>query len=126
MKHFVVTIGREFGSRGLLIGKKLGELLGVKCYDKEIAQMAGDELNMYRSDLSSLDEVFSNQTFRFLRFTGGAELERFDKLQETQARIIKEIAERESSFSSEDARYVGGPDGLRPGFRLRPFAGNNG
>ena len=31
----IITIGREFGSYGHVIGKKLAEKLGIKYYDKE-------------------------------------------------------------------------------------------
>jgi small subunit ribosomal protein S10 len=32
----LITIGRQFGSGGAEIANKLGEKLGIKCYDKEI------------------------------------------------------------------------------------------
>ena len=37
----IVTVGREFGSYGHIIGKKLAEKLGIKYYDKDsLAQEA--------------------------------------------------------------------------------------
>ena len=36
MSNLVITIGRQCGSRGKTIGKKVAEALGVKCYDKEL------------------------------------------------------------------------------------------
>lgn len=36
MKHFVITISREYGSGGRLIGQALAERLGIDFYDKEI------------------------------------------------------------------------------------------
>ena len=36
----VITIGREFGSGGHEIGMKLADKLGIKCYDKELLQLA--------------------------------------------------------------------------------------
>ena len=39
----VITIGREFGSGGHEIGMKLAEKLGIKCYDKELLQLAEKE-----------------------------------------------------------------------------------
>lgn len=35
--NLVITIGRECGSAGRLIGKMLAERLGVKFYDKELS-----------------------------------------------------------------------------------------
>mgnify|MGYP000479550655 CR=1 FL=1 len=39
----VITIGREFGSGGHEIGMKLAEKLGIKCYDKELLELAAKE-----------------------------------------------------------------------------------
>lgn len=47
----VITIGREFGSGGHEIGMKLAERLGIKCYDKELLELAAKE--------SGLCEVYS-------------------------------------------------------------------
>ncbi len=35
-KRIVVTIGRQFGSGGRIVGKKLAEQLGIPYYDKEL------------------------------------------------------------------------------------------
>ena len=32
--NLVITIGRQCGSGGKMIGQKIAEKLGVKCYDK--------------------------------------------------------------------------------------------
>ena len=40
MGNLVITIGRECGSAGRLIGQKLAADLGVKCYDKELLTLA--------------------------------------------------------------------------------------
>lgn len=34
--NLVITIGRQCGSGGKMIGQKIAEKLGVKCYDKEL------------------------------------------------------------------------------------------
>lgn len=38
--NLVITIGRQCGSAGRMIGMKLAEELGVKCYDKELLTLA--------------------------------------------------------------------------------------
>ena len=40
MGNHIYTIGREFGSLGKLVGERLAERLGIKCYDKELLQQA--------------------------------------------------------------------------------------
>lgn len=56
MENFVITIGREFGSGGLDIGRKLAEKLGVKCYDKELLQIASKESGLCEEIFHSHDE----------------------------------------------------------------------
>lgn len=59
-KHFVITIGREFGSGGRQIGMALAEKLGVKCYDKELLAIAAKESGLSEEILNSLDERPTN------------------------------------------------------------------
>ena len=46
--HLIITIGRECGSGGRNIGKKLAEEMGVKCYDKELLTRAAKESGLCR------------------------------------------------------------------------------
>lgn len=41
--HTIITIGREYGSGGRVIGRKVAEKLGVPFYDKEILTRAAEE-----------------------------------------------------------------------------------
>ena len=43
MTNTIITIGREFGSGGCEIGHKLAEKLGIKCYDKDMLDLAAKE-----------------------------------------------------------------------------------
>ena len=60
MKHQVYTIGREFGSMGLVIGQKLAERLGIKYYDKELLQRAAKESGFCEEIFENHDERPSN------------------------------------------------------------------
>ena len=42
-RGFVITIDRQYGSGGRIIGKKLSEELGIPFYDQEILKMASEE-----------------------------------------------------------------------------------
>ena len=53
MGYKVYTIGREFGSMGQVIGERLAERLGIKCYDKELLQQAAKESGF-------CEEIFEN------------------------------------------------------------------
>lgn len=41
--HTIITIGREYGSGGRVIGRKVAEKLGISFYDKEILTRAAEE-----------------------------------------------------------------------------------
>lgn len=55
-KHFVVTIGREFGSGGKEVGEKLASKLGVKCYDKELLAIAAKDSGLCHEIFEMHDE----------------------------------------------------------------------
>ena len=42
-KKLIITIGRQYGSGGAEVGKKLGKKLGIDVYDKEILRMTSNE-----------------------------------------------------------------------------------
>ena len=44
--NLVITIGRECGSGGRLIGNRLAEKLNIKCYDKELLTLAAKKTRM--------------------------------------------------------------------------------
>jgi len=60
MAHQVYTIGREFGSMGLLVGQKLAERLGIKYYDKELLQQAAKDSGFCEEIFENHDEKASN------------------------------------------------------------------
>ena len=42
----IITIGRQLGSGGRTIGKKLAERLGIAYYDRELINLASKELSL--------------------------------------------------------------------------------
>lgn len=56
MSNFVITIGREFGAGGLDIGRMLSEKLGIRCYDKELLQLAAKESGFCEEIMQNHDE----------------------------------------------------------------------
>ena len=43
MSNYVISISREFGSGGRLIGKRLAAQLGIPCYDRTIIQKTSEK-----------------------------------------------------------------------------------
>ena len=56
MKNRVITISREFGSGGRLIGQKLAEKLGVPLYDKTILDRIAEENGFSREMMEEAEK----------------------------------------------------------------------
>ena len=55
-KKLIITIGRQYGSGGNEIGRKLAEELGIDFYDKNILRMNSDESGIKESYFHLADE----------------------------------------------------------------------
>lgn len=56
----IITIGREYGSGGKEIGMKLAEAYGIKCYDRELLQLAAKESGLCEEIFDNYDEKPTN------------------------------------------------------------------
>lgn len=55
-RHTVITIGRQFGSGGRDIGKKIADILGIPYYDKELLCLAARDAGVAESFVEQNDE----------------------------------------------------------------------
>ena len=55
--NLIITIGRQFGSGGREIGKRLADLFGIAYYDKELIKLASEE---YGATEAYRTNTFSN------------------------------------------------------------------
>ena len=102
MKSTVITIARQFGSRGREIGQKLAEELGYKYYDRDLISLAAEKSGMSRDILDAADEKAATSILYTLAlgssvYAHGVEninVPLNDKLYIVQSNIIKEIYER--------------------------------
>lgn len=60
MKNRIITISREFGSGGRLIGKRLAEKLGVTFYDKQLLDRIAEESGFSREMIESAQKKAKN------------------------------------------------------------------
>ncbi|MCR5215817.1 MAG: cytidylate kinase-like family protein [Lachnospiraceae bacterium] len=58
--NLIITIGREYGSGGHEIGEQLAKQLGVKCYDKELLELAAKDSGLCSEILEHHDERPTN------------------------------------------------------------------
>ena len=104
MSKFTVTITREFGSGGRTIGRMLAERLGVEYYDKDLIKLASEESGINEDLFSRADE--NKRVPLFKRYKGSfgeklispesGEFTSDDNLFNFQAKIIKQLADRET------------------------------
>lgn len=102
MSNMIISIGRQFGSGGKDIGKKLADVLGIKCFDKEIIKMASKESGIREEMFENADEkpinsfLYSIVTHGFPTYSSQINLNNMltnDKIFNFQAETIKKIAE---------------------------------
>ena len=59
-KDMIITIGRQFGSGGHEIGRRLAKELGYEIYDKELLKMQAKESGIAEKVLETYDEAPTN------------------------------------------------------------------
>ncbi len=102
---FIITIGRQFGSGGREIGKKIADTLGIDFYDKELISLASKESGFCENIFEKADEAPSNSFLYSLvvgsnpmgsLFFRNDDLLTNDKLFSIQSKVIKNIAKEKS------------------------------
>lgn len=58
--RIILTIGREFGSGGRDIGKRLADMFGISYYDKELITLAAQESGLCKEIFEKADEKASD------------------------------------------------------------------
>lgn len=104
-KKLIITIGRQYGSGGREVGKKLAKELNVDFYDKNILRMDSDEsgikesyfhLNDERAGNKLLYRIISSLTPEKTAPSYGSDLVSADNLFRFQSAVIKKLAAEES------------------------------
>lgn len=103
---FVITINREAGSGGREIAIKLGELLGVKVYAKEILASIREKYNLTEEEVERIKATKPGWWADFCRFykqfgsTAAIAYESFEvdskQLYQEEEKILKDLAAQES------------------------------
>ena len=95
MKHVVITIGREYGSGGRLIAKKLSEELGITFYDKELIAAVAKKTGFSENFIRDTEHQRPTNSFLFDLYTAVQTPSVPDQVFIAQAKVIKEAAARE-------------------------------
>lgn len=101
----IITIGRQFGSGGHVVGERLAEKLGIPFYDKELIAMAARESGYSEKLFEEADEKPTNSFLYSLAMgsyimgsglSGNIDMPINDKLFVIQSNIIQKIADEGS------------------------------
>lgn len=105
MENFIITIARGYGSGGRTIGMKLAQELGISYYDRELLRLASHESGINEALFAGADEKLKNTLlFKIAKnvYTGEDipadtdDVISNDRLFHYQAKVLKELAEKES------------------------------
>lgn len=102
-ENYVIVIGRQYGSGGRKIGRRIAEALGISYYDKTLLSEAAGKLGYSQKIFANKDERPPSLFRSILSFNYGAQTANIDqapmsdeKIYEFQSRVIRDICGRES------------------------------
>ena len=97
MNKIIVTVGREFGSGGHEVGKRLAKDLGISFYDQEFIEMAVQKTGFHEDYVMDNEEKAPDFVSGAL-FTGMEMYQPspYDRIQAEEYKLIREIAAKES------------------------------
>ena len=104
MKKTILTIERQYGSGGSIIGKLAADKLGLTYYNRQILEMASERCGIAPENLESAEESVPTSFLYSLLLSANParsledNLPLSDKVFLMESRIINEIAENEDSF----------------------------
>ena len=96
MKHIVITIGREYGSGGRLIAKRLSEEMGITFYDKQLITEVAKKTGFSENFIRDTEHQRPTNSFLYDLYTTVATPSVPDQVFIAQAKVIKAAAARES------------------------------
>lgn len=95
MKHFVVTIGCEYGCGGPEIGKMIAKSLGIPYYDRDLVDQVVDKLGVDRELVEKAD-FSTNVKYEFDTTFGPRYANLTNRVIYTQFEVIQKFAEKSS------------------------------
>lgn len=95
MNNYIITIGREHGSGGHMVARKLAEILGIPCYDKEMITLAAKDSGL-SEEVIKMHEQKKTSSFLYSLQMSVQTLPLSDMVFIAQSNVIKNLAKTES------------------------------
>lgn len=95
----IITIGREFGSGGRELGRRLAEELGVEYYDKEIVTEIAKHTSLSEGYIKQVVECKPHQLYpitigKSITYVGDYQFSQLQSVYQAQDSIIKDLADK--------------------------------
>jgi hypothetical protein len=95
MLNYCVTIAREYGSCGRIIGKRLADHLSIPFYDRELITLAAQESGLAEDYIETVDQRRTSGLI-YSMYMAGRELPIPEQVFLAQSRAIRNAAEKGS------------------------------
>lgn len=106
MKHFVITIGCEYGSGGPDIGKIISSEMGIKFYDRDLVDKVVESLNVDKTLVEKAD-LGEKVKYEFETTLGPRYANLTNKVIGEQFEVIRQLAQSNSCvFIGRCANYI--------------------
>ncbi|HOQ24862.1 MAG TPA: cytidylate kinase-like family protein [Bacillota bacterium] len=95
MGNYIITIAREYGSGGRVIGQQVAEELGIAFYDKKLITLAAKESG-FAEDIIERVEQKKELSFFYNLYLTGQEMSLSEQVFLAECNVIRKIAEEHS------------------------------
>lgn len=103
-EHTLITISRQYGSGGKEIAELVAKKMGVRCYDRQILYLAAEKMGNSDLDIDTILDMSykmpDNSLGAFgegVNSLGYEAIPSYNKMYREQAKVIRQIAEKESA-----------------------------
>lgn len=94
-KHIVITVGCEYGSGGVEIGKAVAQALGISYYDRDLVDKVVEQTGVERELVEKADK-HSNVQYRFDTKFGPKYANLTNRVIQAQFEVIHDFADKSS------------------------------
>ncbi len=105
----IITIGRQFGSGGNEVARKLSEKLGYHYYDKDIVSQIAKESGLHPKFIEKFSEEYITRVYpyTFIRAFDSYQQNPYEQVQIAQHQVIKALAgDKKAIFVGRGADYI--------------------
>ncbi|MGN1319423.1 MAG: AAA family ATPase, partial [Lachnospirales bacterium] len=103
---YIITIGREYGSGGRIIGESLAHQLGINYYDDKLIELTAQESGLSTEAVSRFESQRTS-SFLYNAYMSTKATTLSDDIFLAQSRVIEELGRKESCvIVSHCADYV--------------------